>query len=52
MEKSDERIEFLYGHFCDETILNEDLAEAFEELLNYVNKAETEPMWAPASWVQ
>uniref|UniRef100_A0A182P885 MAGUK p55 subfamily member 7 n=1 Tax=Anopheles epiroticus TaxID=199890 RepID=A0A182P885_9DIPT len=52
MIKSDERINFLYGHFCDEEIVNDDLSEAFEKLVNYANKCETEPLWAPASWVQ
>uniref|UniRef100_A0A182UST8 MAGUK p55 subfamily member 7 n=1 Tax=Anopheles merus TaxID=30066 RepID=A0A182UST8_ANOME len=52
MIKSDERINFHYGHFCDEEIVNDDLSEAFEKLVNFANKCETEPLWAPASWVQ
>lgn len=52
MIKSDERINFLYGHFCDDEIVNGDLTEAFEKLVNLANKCETEPLWAPASWVQ
>ena len=52
MIKSAERIEFLYGHFCDEEIVNSELTETYEELLTYANKAEAEPLWAPASWVQ
>lgn len=52
MIKSDERINFLYGHFCDDEIVNGDLTEAFEKLVNLANKSETEPLWAPASWVQ
>ncbi|XP_055635523.1 MAGUK p55 subfamily member 7 isoform X2 [Toxorhynchites rutilus septentrionalis] len=52
MIKSAERINFLYGHFCDDEILNGDLTDAFEKLVNLANKAETEPLWAPASWVQ
>ena len=32
MLKSAERIEFLYSHFFDETIVNEDLETAFEDL--------------------
>lgn len=52
MIRSAERIDFLYGHFFDEEIVNEDLAEAFESVVQSVNKAETEPLWAPASWVQ
>lgn len=52
MIHSDERINFLYGHFFDEEIINEDLATAMEQLLVCVEKAETEPLWAPSSWVQ
>ncbi|XP_050077390.1 MAGUK p55 subfamily member 7 isoform X5 [Anopheles maculipalpis] len=52
MIKSDERINFLYGHFCDDEIVNDDLTEAFEKLVNLANKCESEPLWAPASWVQ
>jgi guanylate kinase len=52
MLKSAERIDFLYGHFFDEEIVNDDLESAFNELCNAVERAETEPLWAPASWVQ
>ncbi|XP_058125078.1 MAGUK p55 subfamily member 7 isoform X3 [Anopheles coustani] len=52
MVKSDERINLLYGHFCDDEIVNEDLTEAFEKLVSLANKSESEPLWAPASWVQ
>lgn len=52
MIKSAERIDFLYGHFFDEEIINEDMSDAFEQLCESVNRAETESLWAPASWVQ
>ncbi|XP_060534704.1 MAGUK p55 subfamily member 7 isoform X6 [Cylas formicarius] len=52
MLRSAERIEFLYDHFFDETIVNDDLMVAFGKLLGAVNRAETEPLWVPASWVQ
>ncbi|XP_049535522.1 MAGUK p55 subfamily member 7 isoform X1 [Anopheles darlingi] len=52
MIKSDERINFLYGHFCDDEIENGDLTEAFEKLVTLANKCESEPLWAPAAWVQ
>lgn len=52
MITSAERINFLYGHFFDETIVNEDLANALEQLLVCVEKAENEPLWAPSTWVQ
>lgn len=50
MIKSSEKIEFLYGHFFDEIIVNEDLEAAFEELFEAVNRSENESNWAPASW--
>ncbi|XP_018569727.1 MAGUK p55 subfamily member 7 isoform X2 [Anoplophora glabripennis] len=50
--KSSARIEFLYDHFFDETIVNADLAVAFSQLLTAANRVETEPLWVPASWVQ
>ena len=50
--KSAERIEFLYGHWFDETIVNDDLAKAFEKLVKIVKKVEMEPLWVPGHWVQ
>ncbi|XP_063910294.1 MAGUK p55 subfamily member 7 isoform X3 [Zophobas morio] len=50
--KSANRIEFLYEHFFDEVIVNDDLALAFSQLLTAANRVETEPLWVPASWVQ
>lgn len=52
MLKSDERINFLYGHFCDDEIVNGDLTAAFEKLVELAAKSESEPLWAPTSWVQ
>ncbi|KAI5701374.1 hypothetical protein M8J75_008751 [Diaphorina citri] len=46
------RIQFLYHHWFDEVIVNEDLGVAFEQLLRAVERVETEPSWVPASWVQ
>lgn len=52
MIKSAERIDYLYGHFMDDEIVNDDLAAAFEQLVICAEKAENEPLWAPTSWVQ
>ncbi|KAG8335986.1 MAGUK p55 sub member 7 [Homalodisca vitripennis] len=49
---SSERIEFMYGHLFDETIINADLSAAFERLVVAVSRVESEPLWVPASWVQ
>lgn len=45
MLRSAERIEFLYGHLFDETIVNEDLEMAFEELADAVSRSENESLW-------
>ncbi|CRK91557.1 CLUMA_CG005213, isoform C [Clunio marinus] len=52
MIKSADRIEFLYGHFFDDTIINDDLDAAFDKLEKSVTRAENESIWAPAYWVQ
>ena len=52
MLKSAERIDFLYGHFFDEEIVNEELEDAFDELVESVTRSETESLWAPSAWVQ
>ncbi|XP_020712754.1 MAGUK p55 subfamily member 7 isoform X4 [Ceratitis capitata] len=52
MLKSAERIDFLYGHFFDEIIVNGELLIAFEQIMNTVQRIENEPLWAPAAWVQ
>lgn len=52
MIKSSEKINFLYGHFFDEEIVNSDLVEALEKLVQCTHRSETEPLWAPSSWVQ
>ncbi|XP_037809260.1 MAGUK p55 subfamily member 7 isoform X3 [Lucilia sericata] len=52
MIKSAERVDFLYGHFFDDEIINADLVTAFEKLVNTVQRLENEPLWAPSSWVQ
>lgn len=46
------RIEFLYSHLFDETIINADLSIAFEQLVTAILRIESEPLWVPASWVQ
>ncbi|KAH8237439.1 hypothetical protein KR038_012087 [Drosophila bunnanda] len=52
MVKSAERIDFLYGHFFDVEIVNGELVNAFEQLVQNVERLETEPLWAPSMWVQ
>lgn len=52
MLKSAERIEYLYGHFFDDAIVNDDIESAYGKLEEAVTRAENESNWAPASWVQ
>lgn len=52
MIKSAERIDFLYGHFFDVELVNGELVNAFEQLVQNVDRLETEPLWAPSMWVQ
>ncbi|KAL4113304.1 hypothetical protein QTP88_016956 [Uroleucon formosanum] len=50
--RSSKRIEFLYDHWFDEIIVNDDFKLALEQLLEADHKLKTEPLWAPASWLQ
>ena len=50
--RSAERMEFLFGHWFDEILVNDDLSKAFDRLLKISKKVETEPLWVPANWVQ
>lgn len=52
MIRSSQRIEFMHGHQFDERVVNGDLAQSFEKLLQAARRAETEPLWVPAGWVQ
>lgn len=52
MLRSSRKIEFLYSHLFDETVVNLELSMAFEQLLQAARRVETEPLWVPASWVQ
>ncbi|XP_016947417.1 MAGUK p55 subfamily member 7 isoform X4 [Drosophila biarmipes] len=52
MVKSAERIDYLYGHFFDVELVNGELLNAFEQLVQNVQRLETEPIWAPSMWVQ
>lgn len=49
--RSSKRIEFLYDHWFDETIVNDDFKMALEQLLEADHKLKTEPLWAPAAWL-
>lgn len=44
------RLEYLYGHYFDLVIVNEDEAETIEKLLNVVKRVNTTEQWVPSSW--
>ncbi len=52
MIKAGDKIEKLYGHWFDLTVVNEDLTVAFEQLLKAVRRLDQDAQWVPASWVQ
>jgi len=47
-----QRIEFLYGHWFDLEIVNDDLLGAFESLVRAIRRLDQDAQWVPASWVQ
>merc|ERR1719412_1857185 len=52
MLRAGERIEKLYGHWFDLTVVNEDLNIAFEQLVRAIRRLDQDAHWVPASWVQ
>ena len=49
--KESSRIEDLYGHFFDATIVNENIDTAYEEMLATIRVFSTGKHWVPANWV-
>jgi hypothetical protein len=45
------RIERLYGHFFDASIINENIDVAYEELMATIRVFSTGKHWIPANWV-
>lgn len=52
MIQAGKRIDFLYGHWFDLEIVNDDLSAAFETLLRAIRRLDQDAQWVPASWVQ
>jgi len=52
MIKAGQRIEFLYGHWFDLELTNDDLAACFESLVRAIRRLDQDAQWVPASWVQ
>lgn len=48
--KSSERIEYHFGHFFDETVVNKDLNECFSKLQEAILTFENESSWVPVTW--
>lgn len=45
------KIEKLYGHYFDATIINENIDIAYEELMATIRVFSTGKHWVPANWV-
>jgi guanylate kinase len=45
------KMDSVYGHLFDRTIVNDDLATAVNQLCYTAATLETEPHWVPASWI-
>jgi len=52
MLQAGQRIEFLYGHWFDLELTNDDLAACFESLVRAIRRLDQDAQWVPASWVQ
>ncbi|XP_076463410.1 protein PALS1-like [Babylonia areolata] len=50
MDKGRE-MEEAYGHFFDYVLVNMDLDRSYHELLQEINRIETEPQWVPVAWM-
>jgi guanylate kinase len=44
------KLNYLYGHYFDTTLINDDLKESLRKLLEIIKSVETEPKWVPAGW--
>ena len=44
-------MEEAFSHFFDYVLVNMDLDRSYEELLQEINRIETEPQWVPIVWV-
>jgi len=52
MIQAGKKIEFLYGHWFDLEVTNDDLNAAFETLVRAIRRLDQDAQWVPASWVQ
>lgn len=44
------KINYLYGHYFDTSIVNDDLDETVLSLIKILNSVENQPHWVPATW--
>lgn len=45
------KLQYLYGHYFDTTIVHEDFNSTFIELISVLQSVENEPQWVPVSWI-
>lgn len=46
------RLETLYGHRFDATIVNEDIQKSFQKFIEIVLDVEKKPSWIPINWIK
>ena len=47
-----EELEESYGKFFDLTVVNKDTEEAYERIIEAVERLEKEAQWVPLDWIQ
>jgi len=52
MIQAGNRIEYLYGHWFDLELVNDDLGGCLESLVRTIRRLDQDAQWVPASWVQ
>lgn len=46
------KLEEIYGHLFDFTIVNDDISRAAQELIKVADKVQKDRQWVPAAWVE
>jgi guanylate kinase len=46
------KLEEIYGHLFDYTIVNDDISRAADELIKVADKVKKDRQWVPAAWVE
>ncbi|KPP79505.1 MAGUK p55 subfamily member 4-like [Scleropages formosus] len=52
IEEAAKKMEAQYGHFFDHVLVNDGLQDSCEQLLWVTRRAQDDPQWVPAAWLQ